>query len=74
MDNRVWLGVPTSPCKDCKKRFLGCHDSNRCKKWAEYVIAKKAVHQRRQEYYQQKVDEKTSLARHGKKSTRKKDR
>lgn len=32
----------TSPCKDCKRRKVGCHNVETCKVWAAYVEANKA--------------------------------
>lgn len=58
-----------SPCKDCKRRKLGCHDSNKCKDWAEYVIACKKKREenmaRKEERFQEKKDAMTHLKRHG---------
>lgn len=31
-----------SPCKDCKRRKIGCHNVEKCKDWAMYVEYKKA--------------------------------
>lgn len=30
----------TSPCKDCKRRKVGCHNVKTCKAWAKYVASK----------------------------------
>ena len=35
--------IPGAPCKDCTERHLGCHDVERCEKWAAYVEKKKAA-------------------------------
>lgn len=64
-DNNISLGTPMSPCKDCKKRFVGCYDSTKCKKWAAYVEAKKAIAAKRYEANKEDYDIKKSHRRHG---------
>lgn len=64
-DHNINLGTPASPCKDCKKRFVGCHDSTKCKKWAAYVEAKKAVAAKRSEASWKSFDDRKHNARHG---------
>lgn len=30
-----------SPCKDCKRRKIGCHDVEKCNAWREHVEAQR---------------------------------
>lgn len=39
-----------SPCKDCKRRKVGCHNVNMCPAWREYVECVQAAKARRDEY------------------------
>lgn len=37
-----------SPCMECKRRSLGCHNVNTCKPWAEYQERVRMANERRQ--------------------------
>lgn len=58
-----------SPCKGCKRRKVGCHDSEKCEKWREYVEANKERllknQERREAEYQTRKDRENHLRRHG---------
>ena len=58
-----------SPCKGCKRRKVGCHDSQKCKEWADYVAAYKKKREenmaRQEEQFQEKKDAIIHLRRHG---------
>ena len=34
----------TSPCKDCQRRTLGCHNVDVCQEWKAYVEARKIAY------------------------------
>lgn len=65
MNRNIFLGTPPSPCKDCDRRFLGCHNVKLCKKWAEYVVAKKKNKDNHVELRKERADEKRRTARRG---------
>lgn len=50
-------GRPPSPCMDCKRRKVGCHDVKKCKAWAEYVDKKKAAQAAAVERSMERFDE-----------------
>lgn len=54
-----------SPCKDCKRRKVGCHDIRTCAEWNEYVAFNKAVKEARHEQARQEDDYSLQLQRHG---------
>lgn len=60
----------TSPCKECQKRTLGCHDVNTCQQWREYVEAKKKVIALRREISETGIDWEQHQRRHGRKVPR----
>lgn len=57
--------ITESPCKDCKRRKLGCHDSKKCKAWAEYVQTKKAARAAAEERRLERKDKAFHARRHG---------
>lgn len=42
--------TPKSPCFNCPDRSPGCHDPERCERWAEYAAACQELRDRRQDY------------------------
>lgn len=38
-----------SPCKDCQRRTLGCHNVDACPEWREYVESVQAEKAKRRE-------------------------
>lgn len=38
-----------SPCKDCARRKVGCHNVDTCREWREYVEANQAAQARRRD-------------------------
>ena len=46
MRKGIHLGADESPCKDCKKRFLGCHSV--CKEYFDFVAENAANRRIRQ--------------------------
>ena len=56
-DQNYAFRASVSPCKDCTRRFYGCHNVKLCKPWAEYVAKKKAEKAARDEAVLQHLDE-----------------
>lgn len=40
-----------SPCKDCTKRYVGCHNVEKCKEWAVFVEDQKKKREWKLEQY-----------------------
>lgn len=55
----------TSPCKDCERRTLGCHNVDTCDKWRDYVEARKKASDQKAETVRQCNDWERHLRRHG---------
>ena len=55
----------TSPCKECQRRTLGCHDSKVCEDWRRYVEERKKVRDARAAVKEQGNDFEQHLRRHG---------
>lgn len=60
----------TSPCKDCKRRKVGCHNTETCVGWAEYVEANKTRLLAQFEAKEEYEDRKQSSYRHAKRRRR----
>lgn len=54
----------TSPCKDCQRRTLGCHNVDECQDWKAYVELKKRVYAARKEVSEQGDDFERHQVRH----------
>ena len=55
----------TSPCKDCKRRKVGCHNVEKCKEWSEYVQMNQARLAAKYEAHEETEDIKRHMRRHG---------
>lgn len=53
-----------SPCKDCKRRKIGCHNVETCEPWRVYVEANQARLAARRQVYEEYEDVKSHLLRH----------
>lgn len=54
-----------SPCNDCKRRSVGCHNADTCKPWGEYVEKVRMAREQRFEDMLRCDDWKRHVKRHG---------
>ena len=54
----------TSPCKDCQRRTLGCHNEDECPDWKAYMELKERVYAARKEVSDQGNDFEQHQVRH----------
>lgn len=59
----------TSPCKDCQRRTLGCHNADTCPEWQKYEEAKLVKYAVKKELGDQCFDFERHQRRHGHKLT-----
>ena len=52
MNNDCIFGKKDSPCKDCKKRYLGCHDI--CPEYKEDVEKRRRINENRRKWNDRK--------------------
>lgn len=57
-----------APCKGCADRFPGCHDPDKCHRWAEFAAAKEA--EKRDQIAAGKLHRDTNAVRDGIKKRR----
>lgn len=61
----------TSPCKDCQRRRIGCHNVDECREWREFTEAKEKLNALKSENSKHSNDWEQHLRRHGVKIPRK---
>lgn len=54
-----------SPCKECPRRKVGCHNVDTCEQWREYVKTNQEANARRDEYRQDQEARTSHLRRRG---------
>ncbi len=54
-----------SPCKDCARRKVGCHNVDTCPAWQEYVKDVQAAKAMRDEYRMEQESRNAHLKRRG---------
>lgn len=54
-----------SPCKDCQRRTLGCHNVDTCPEWRGYVENNERLKALKSETARQGIDWEQHLRRHG---------
>ena len=54
-----------SPCKECQRRTLGCHNVDTCTEWRDYVETKKKAYAAKMETAKQGNDWIQHMRRHG---------
>ena len=64
---RERMNAMKSPCKECTRRKLGCHNVDTCPQWREYVENNQKAKAIRSETAMQGCDWERHLRRHGQK-------
>ena len=54
-----------SPCKECPRRKVGCHNVDTCEEWREFVNAVQEARGRRDEYRREQQIREGHLKRRG---------
>jgi len=54
-----------SPCKDCERRKVGCHNVDTCPEWRLYVESVQKAKVRRDEYREEQCARTSHLRRRG---------
>ena len=54
-----------SPCKECPRRKVGCHNVDTCEEWREFVKATQEANERRDEYRREQQIREGHLMRRG---------
>lgn len=54
-----------SPCKECPRRKVGCHNVDTCDEWREYVKTNQEANERRDEYRMEQTIREGHLKRRG---------
>lgn len=54
-----------SPCKNCERRKVGCHNVDTCTEWREYVKTTQEAQLRRGEYREEQAARTSHLRRRG---------
>ena len=67
MEERLTM---TSPCMNCQRRKLGCHNVDTCQEWKAHEEAKKKEYAERIDYADGGYDYEQHQKRHGRKLPR----
>jgi hypothetical protein len=54
-----------SPCKDCERRKVGCHNVDTCPQWLAFVQSNQEAKVRRDEYLEEQNARTSHLKRRG---------
>ena len=54
-----------SPCKNCERRKVGCHNVDTCPEWLEYVKTKQEAKAKRDDYREEQATRTAHLKRRG---------